>query len=288
MNKEDIHLIEDYLSDQLSKAEAEQVKQRAQYDTVFANALAFQKEIQAGIMQWGDQAVKEQIKAIDISLAAEGFFDRYMSFPWWLNNQLLVFLSVVTSLMALGVWTYMANSADKITPSSPPMPKQEQTNSGIPIAYIVKPQKTTTKKSVPSTQYRYYALAKNAWTVPEYSNVRGYTSLLDANVEKAYQAFGKKDFKTVVQLIGNEKDIRSLEMSGHAYFQLNKVAQATTSFQKIVEGPSSPISENAEWFLTLCYVAQHPYYQKEANALLSIMRKDGGHLHHNDALRLRY
>jgi tetratricopeptide (TPR) repeat protein len=135
----------------------------------------------------------------------------------------------------------------------------------------------------------YMTYAENLYKEPSLSTLRGSnpnTLLLEAN-----DAFIDKDYQKVVAIL---KDIEPLDpqyaetkvILAHSYFKLKQYEKAQLIFKELIK-TGNPYTEDAEWFLLLCYLTNFSKNKKNIDINLQNILKDSLHKHYNQAQELR-
>lgn len=128
------------------------------------------------------------------------------------------------------------------------------------------PKKNTDKPTTPKKENQYQLLAASNYQstpLPSISSTlrSGDDTTKKSNIEKAAEAFERKQFIDAQRLIGDPSDADQSNvryLRGHIYFNLKKYAEASKEFESITSMTIVENKEGAQWYLFLSYLAQLP------------------------------
>jgi tetratricopeptide (TPR) repeat protein len=142
-----------------------------------------------------------------------------------------------------------------------------------------------TPQTTETTDTHYLALAEEVYEEPSSSAIRGSSS---ANVlSDASDAFYDKNYQKAIDLLKSVPNTdaqyaKSLVITGHAYFKLKQYKKAIPAFQELIK-IGKPYSEDAEWYLILCYLADYSKNKSLVDLGLKAILSNALHPHYKQA-----
>lgn len=172
---------------------------------------------------------------------------------------------------------------------APPSPS---TKPNIAIEQKEKTPKITKQNRPTEKENAYVALVNSMYDNPDFTNeVRdAHSNTNDTSLLKPILvAWENNDFQSVVSLsysIGTESNIylSSQEILGHAYFKLQKFAEAENTFANIAHLGRGQITESANWYRILCLIPLNKI--DDVKTLLNAILLDKKHPRYSDAQKL--
>jgi Anaphase-promoting complex, cyclosome, subunit 3 len=186
-----------------------------------------------------------------------------------------------------------------IDTSKPPVVDNEKTPSvKMPEKPVFKENtKDLDKKEVNITQNNapqikevdYETLAETAYQEPSLTTLRG-SNPSDA-LSEASDAFSEKKYQKAIDALKNvptadAQYAKSRVITAHAYFKLKQYEKAIPAFKELIK-IGKPYSEDAQWYLILCYLTNHSNNKSAIDTNLKSILSDSLHLHFDDAQTLK-
>lgn len=116
---------------------------------------------------------------------------------------------------------------------------------------------------------------------------RGADEQEQANYEQAVELFKKGNYRLALNFL-QKTDLsktETLQLRGHTYFRLNQFEQAADDFQTLTSFSATRM--DAQWFLALSYLAQHPREQQRFEEAIRPILEDKEHEWHEKAAKLQ-
>jgi tetratricopeptide (TPR) repeat protein len=136
-----------------------------------------------------------------------------------------------------------------------------------------------------TTDTQYMALVEEVYKEPSSSAIRGSSS--NNTLSDASDAFYDKNYQKAIDLVKNVPNTdaqyaKSLVITGHAYFKLKQYKKAIPAFQDLIK-IGKPYSEDAEWYLILCYLTDYSKNKSTIDLGLKAILSNALHPHYKQA-----
>lgn len=306
-----------YLENQMSDEERADFEQQLATDKQLRQETELMKDTLLGIELFGDDTLRNKLVNIENGLEQKGFFrSEAIIKPMAASYFPKIYWAAAASFLgvffcAWYFWQKPKNATDFVAPTPVLIqPIQKDTAITSPISTEIV-GKTTLKKETQTPKIaqaidlsekemqakyaKYLAIAEENYSTTA-SAVFSTERSTDETPEKiiidsVFQLLKQKKYQNATFLLENaafssKYDAKIKILKAHTYFLAKKYPNALTYFKALADNGKSIYTEEAEYHLLLCYLADYQHFKNNFNSLSSKILSDKEHAFHESTQRV--
>lgn len=282
----DQELLIQYLQGELSAEETRALEARLRREPELSAELTSLQDLLKGIELEGDEQLKTSLSRVENRLDQEGFFETkkpakkvFLGFDW----QKLSAAAAV--LLLLGAWIFFQSKPRQTEIVTTPPAKNQDSLWGSVQRNIrdTAPTPQTPTQQPPQKQSapdQLLALATKSYRTPAFSDYRS-TNGRNA-IDSAAYLYRTAQYPAMLRYVNRQpaeyqNQTRTKLFKAHAYLSMKQFGQALPILQQVVDSDEMPFSEESEYDLLLCYLANYGQYKAKFEQLSKKILADDGH-----------
>jgi hypothetical protein len=285
---------------------------------------ALWKDILKGVDFYGDENLRNELKAIEAKVESEGFlrigeeFSNTTHLESGNKQESKIFYlskkhwAIAASFLGIVCLTWFFMSKPKQNDIVAPTQNQQNITKNDTVKTETVLTDNNTKPTTPKTKKIETTNLEKQKTDEKYTNYIAFAeenydfkaSMLYAT-ERNFSAdseqllmdstlvlMQKKQYPKALYLLENhvfnpQYDAKIKAIKAHLYFSLKKYDLATSYFKTIADNPKSVYQEESEYYVLLCYLADYQQYRKSYQQLSTKISNDKEHSFYEKTLRLK-
>ncbi len=305
-NFDNIERIVDYLNGNMTPPQYSDFETLISKDAALATQVDEMRTILGGINQYGDEKMKLQIQLVDKNLEKAHFFEHKVkprfNLSLFNSNTVRWLMAASVAGIVFATWFFLKPDAPKdniaVMPNKIEHPNNINKPSGIDTLPNTIPHKNpqikdNTHDLVVVGESKYRDLVASNYDIPNFAKLRSSNdTIMDLiYLDSITTLMQKKDFQKAEILLKNHRfsdqyQSYVLTLKGHICMKRNAYKEAEKLFEQSVLSGILPYSEENEYYLLLCYLADFEHKSNKFGPLSKKIIQDDGHPAHDKVVVL--